>query len=123
HENNGNLVIRNTRDVAIDNVIMTGCDKKNINTAFVDGVRMSNITVRNASGGVDGVGVYIGHFDRNASLINYVFDSPSPVEEFIKISHYATRTTITNCTLKGTGYIMIQGAQSLSMSNVNLQTS
>jgi len=122
HGNLGSFEVRNTRGVSFDGIEITGFVNKGINTNFVDGVTYSHIALKDGSGGADGAGFYFGHFNRDSVLHDCSFETAAEYEEFIKVSHYATRTTISNCTLKGTGYVMIQAAQSLNMSNVTVET-
>jgi hypothetical protein len=121
--NHGNIVVRYTNGVVISRVTLDGCRYKNINTSYVDGLAISDVTIRDAHGGVDGVGVYIGHFARNATLSNFRFSSSRPFEEFIKISYYASEVRVSDCKLAGTGYIMIQAAQRVTMNGVQVNTS
>lgn len=121
--NHGNIVVRYTNGAAISRVTLDGCRYKNINTSYVDGLAISDVIIREAHGGVDGVGVYFGHFLRNATLANFRFNSTRPFEEFIKISYYASDVRVSNCTLAGTGYIMIQAGQRVSLHGVNMTTS
>jgi hypothetical protein len=121
--NHGNIVVRYTTGVVISRVTLDGCRYKNINTSYVDGLAISDVTIRDAHGGVDGVGVYIGHFARNATLSNFRFSSSRPFEEFIKISYYASDVRVSDCKLAGTGYIMIQAAQRVTMNGVQVNTS
>lgn len=123
HGNLGAFEIRNTKGVKISDVEIIWFVNKGINTNFVDGVTYSNITLKDGSGGNDGAGFYFGHFNRNSVLTNCQFESASAYDAFLKVSHYATNTTISNSNFKGTGFIMIQAAQTLSMSNVTVETS
>lgn len=121
--NHGNIVVRYTNSAVISRVTFNRCRYKNINTSYVDGLTISDVTICEAHGGADGVGVYIGHFVRNATLSRYEFRSLAPFEEFIKISYFASDVTVRDCTLDGTGYVMIQAGQRVVLERVNVTTS